>query len=160
MPFYEYECSNCKFYVEVLQKISDEPLRKCPSCKKQALKKLVSAPVFRLKGAGWYETDFKSEGEDKRNLADREESGEKVEETKAEAPADAKADKDKKADAKPEVKTGGDKKAAAKAAPSKVESKGKAKVPAKGAKPAAKPSKPSRPAAKKAPPAKKKAKRR
>lgn len=152
MPFYEYECSNCKFYVEVLQKISDEPLRKCPSCKKQALKKLVSAPVFRLKGAGWYETDFKSEGEDKRNLADREESGEKAEETKAEAPAaDAKADK--KADAKPEVKTGSDKKAAAKAAPPKA----KSKVPAKAA---AKPSKPSRPAAKKAPPAKKKAKRR
>ena len=161
MPFYEYECSNCKFYVEVLQKISDEPLRKCPSCKKQALKKLVSAPVFRLKGAGWYETDFKSDGEDKRNLADREESGDKVEETKAEAPADAKADKEEKADAKPEAKSGGDKKAAAKAAPSKVESKGKAKVPAKGAaKPAARPSKPSRPAAKKAPPAKKKAKRR
>ena len=56
MPFYEYECSNCKFYVETLQKISDEPLRKCPSCKKQALKKLISAPVFRLKGDGWYET--------------------------------------------------------------------------------------------------------
>lgn len=123
MPFYEYECSNCKFYVELLQKISDDPLRKCPSCKKQAMKKLVSAPVFRLKGAGWYETDFKSEGEDKRNLADREESGDKVEETKPEAPADAKADKDKKADAKPEVKTGGDKKAAAKAAPSKADRK-------------------------------------
>ena len=52
MPFYEYECSNCKFYVETLQKISDEPLRKCPSCKKPALKKLISAPVFRLKGGG------------------------------------------------------------------------------------------------------------
>ena len=50
MPFYEYECSNCKFYVEALQKISDEPLKKCPSCKKATLKKLVSAPVFRLKG--------------------------------------------------------------------------------------------------------------
>jgi len=79
MPFYEYECSNCKFYVEALQKISDEPLRQCPSCKKKALKKLVSAPVFRLKGSGWYETDFKSEGEDKRNLADREEPSEKSE---------------------------------------------------------------------------------
>ncbi len=78
MPFYEYECSNCKFYVETLQKISDEPLRKCPSCKKQTMKKLISAPVFRLKGAGWYETDFKSEGEDKRNLADREEAAEKL----------------------------------------------------------------------------------
>ena len=51
MPFYEYECSNCKFYKEVMQKISDAPLKKCPSCGKNALKKLVSAPVFRLKGA-------------------------------------------------------------------------------------------------------------
>lgn len=69
MPFYEYECSKCRYYVEVLQKISDAPLKKCPSCGKNALKKLVSAPVFRLKGSGWYETDFKSDQESKRNLA-------------------------------------------------------------------------------------------
>jgi putative FmdB family regulatory protein len=69
MPFYEYECSNCKFYTEVLQKISDAPLTKCPSCGKEALKKLVSAPIFRLKGGGWYETDFKGDKENKRNLA-------------------------------------------------------------------------------------------
>jgi putative FmdB family regulatory protein len=156
MPFYEYECSNCKFYVETLQKISDEPLRKCPSCKKQTMKKLISAPVFRLKGAGWYETDFKSEGEDKRNLADREEVAEKPAEdktatdTKADAKADGKADSSekKKADAKPEVKTG----AAAKKAPAKV-------APSKGKKPVAKaPAK--RPPPKKSAPAKKKAKRR
>src|SRR5580658_807675 len=69
MPFYEYECSNCRFYVEVLQKISEPPLKKCPSCGKSALKKLVSAPVFRLKGSGWYETDFKSDQDGRRNLA-------------------------------------------------------------------------------------------
>ncbi|HWZ61602.1 MAG TPA: zinc ribbon domain-containing protein [Steroidobacteraceae bacterium] len=75
MPFYEYECQACKFYTEVMQKISDAPLIRCPSCGKRRLKKLVSAPVFRLKGAGWYETDFKSDKENKRNLvgADREE---------------------------------------------------------------------------------------
>ena len=75
MPFYEYECQACKFYTEVMQKISDPPLTRCPSCRKQKLKKLVSAPVFRLKGAGWYETDFKSDKENKRNLlgADKEE---------------------------------------------------------------------------------------
>ena len=73
MPIYEYECSNCKFYVEALQKISEAPLRQCPSCKKQTLKRLVSAPVFRLKGGGWYETDFKSDQEGKRNLAQGEE---------------------------------------------------------------------------------------
>jgi putative FmdB family regulatory protein len=69
MPFYEYECSSCKFYTEVMQKITDAPLEKCPSCGKKALKKLISAPNFRLKGGGWYETDFKGDKEDKRNLA-------------------------------------------------------------------------------------------
>src|SRR5688572_20177842 len=87
MPFYEYECSACKFYVEALQKISEPPLRKCPSCKKQTMRRLVSAPVFRLKGGGWYETDFKSEKEGKRNLAAGEEA-----ESKAEAPKEAAAD--------------------------------------------------------------------
>ena len=72
MPFYEYECASCKFYKEVMQKVSDAPLRKCPSCGRNKLKKLVSAPVFRLKGAGWYETDFKSDKENKRNLAEKE----------------------------------------------------------------------------------------
>lgn len=76
MPFYEYECQACKFYTEVMQKISDAPLAKCPSCGKRRLRKLVSAPVFRLKGGGWYETDFKSDKEGKRNLlaADKEEA--------------------------------------------------------------------------------------
>jgi len=85
MPFYEYECQSCKFYTEVMQKITDTPLTKCPSCGKKALKKLVSAPVFRLKGDGWYETDFKSDKENKRNL-----SGTDKEEPKAEAKADSK----------------------------------------------------------------------
>src|SRR6266702_5980951 len=76
MPFYEYECSNCKFYSEVMQKTTDAPMTKCPSCGKKTMKKLISAPNFRLKGGGWYETDFKGDKENKRNLAgaDREES--------------------------------------------------------------------------------------
>jgi len=69
MPFYEYECSACKYYVEALRKISDPPLIKCPSCNKETLQRLLSVPVFRLKGSGWYETDFKSEKEQKRNIA-------------------------------------------------------------------------------------------
>ena len=100
MPFYEYECQACKFYTEVMQKISDAPLTKCPSCGKKSLKKLVSAPVFRLKGGGWYETDFKGDKENKRNLvgADRDEP-------KAEAKPDSKAEtKDAKPDTKPEAK--------------------------------------------------------
>jgi putative FmdB family regulatory protein len=77
MPFYEYECQACGEHHEALQKISDAPLRKCPHCGKSRLKKLVSAPVFRLKGGGWYETDFKSDGEKKRNLhGDEKPSGE------------------------------------------------------------------------------------
>jgi putative FmdB family regulatory protein len=72
MPFYEYECTSCKFYCETMQKIADPPLKKCPSCGKSTMKKLISAPNFRLKGGGWYETDFKSEQETKRNLAETE----------------------------------------------------------------------------------------
>ena len=69
MPFYEYECSSCKHHVEAMQKISDAPLKKCPACGRSTLKRLMSAPAFRLKGGGWYETDFKSDNDRKRNLA-------------------------------------------------------------------------------------------
>jgi putative FmdB family regulatory protein len=85
MPFYEYECQACKYYAEVMQKISDAPLTRCPSCGKRALKKLVSVPVFRLKGAGWYETDFKSDKETRRNL-----HGAEKEEAKSESKTEAK----------------------------------------------------------------------
>ena len=59
MPIYEYECRECGSRLDALQKISDPPLRDCPECRQPVLKKLVSAPHFRLKGSGWYETDFK-----------------------------------------------------------------------------------------------------
>lgn len=62
MPFYEYQCQACDHRVEVLQKISDAPLVSCPECNEPALKKLISAAGFRLKGTGWYETDFKNSG--------------------------------------------------------------------------------------------------
>jgi len=109
MPFYEYECENCKFYTELLQKVTDAPLKKCPSCGKSTMKKLVSAPVFRLKGGGWYETDFKGDKENKRNLAVEKES----ESTSADptaAKTDTKADAKPAADVKPaaaEAKTSG-----------------------------------------------------
>ena len=67
MPIYEYECQECGYRHEALQKISDDPLTDCPSCHASALKKLVSAAGFRLSGSGWYETDFKSNN--KKNLA-------------------------------------------------------------------------------------------
>ena len=60
MPIYEYQCEACEAKLEKLQKLKDEPLRDCPECEQPKLKKLVSAAVFRLKGGGWYETDFKT----------------------------------------------------------------------------------------------------
>ncbi|HEY4873030.1 MAG TPA: zinc ribbon domain-containing protein [Steroidobacteraceae bacterium] len=122
MPFYEYECANCKFYKEVMQKVSDAPLKKCPSCGKNALKKLVSAPVFRLKGAGWYETDFKSDKEHKRNLAEKEPEPEKKKEAAdskdvtAEAKPGEKA-AEKTADAKTKDAKAADSKSAAETKP-------------------------------------------
>jgi putative FmdB family regulatory protein len=71
MPFYEYQCKNCGHDLEAMQKINDPPLKKCPHCGKSQLQRLMSAPVFRLKGAGWYETDFKGDGDNKKNLADK-----------------------------------------------------------------------------------------
>jgi putative FmdB family regulatory protein len=90
MPFYEYECPACRYYLEVLQKISDKPLRKCPSCGKSGFKRLMSAPVFRLKGSGWYETDFKSDKDGQRNLA-----GAERDEAKTVAPEATKTDTSK-----------------------------------------------------------------
>ncbi len=59
MPIYEYACEACGHGLEAMQKMSDEPLKKCPACGEERLKKLISAGGFRLKGSGWYETDFK-----------------------------------------------------------------------------------------------------
>ena len=60
MPIYEYQCEACEHKMEKLQKLSDEPLKVCPICNEPMLNKLVSAAGFRLKGGGWYETDFKT----------------------------------------------------------------------------------------------------
>ena len=68
MPIYEYVCTECDNAHEALQKLSDSALIDCPACAKPALKKLISAPQFRLSGSGWYETDFKSSNQ--KNLTD------------------------------------------------------------------------------------------
>ena len=70
MPIYEYECKACGHRLEALQKMSDDPLTECPECHKAELKKLVSAAGFRLKGSGWYETDFKGGGNKKADKGD------------------------------------------------------------------------------------------
>lgn len=134
MPFYEYECSACKFYVEALQKISEPPLRECPSCKQETLSRLISAPVFRLKGAGWYETDFKSDKEGKRNLAGREDAAASETTTESKGRPSAKPAETKAADAKPSETQPA---AKADSSASKPETKSASKPAAESAKPAA-----------------------
>ncbi|HAO32176.1 MAG TPA: zinc ribbon domain-containing protein [Candidatus Competibacter sp.] len=65
MPIYEYRCQSCNHELEAMQKLSDPELSDCPTCGKPGLKKLISAVGFRLKGSGWYETDFKKGGAQK-----------------------------------------------------------------------------------------------
>jgi len=62
MPIYEYKCKACTHKFDKLQKLNDPALTECPDCGKSELVKLVSAAGFRLKGTGWYETDFKNSG--------------------------------------------------------------------------------------------------
>lgn len=75
MPIYEFECSNCGHRFDRLQKLSDTDPTICPACDAPQLHRRVSAPSFRLAGSGWYETDFKKEGDKKRNLAEATGSG-------------------------------------------------------------------------------------
>ena len=81
MPIYAYACKECDHTLDALQKIADEPLVDCPECGEPALKKLLSAPRFRLKGQGWYETDFKKENQ--RNLHGDKESSKSTEKESA-----------------------------------------------------------------------------
>ncbi len=62
MPIYEYQCLACGHTLEAMQKMSDAPLKQCPSCHKAKLQKLISAAGFQLKGTGWYVTDFRNKG--------------------------------------------------------------------------------------------------
>lgn len=81
MPYYEYRCQKCKKQLEVLQKITDPPFKKCPKCKGK-LNKLISQTAFQLKGTGWYATDFKDKGkkkEDRKKSEVKKEEGGKKE---------------------------------------------------------------------------------
>ena len=106
MPIYEYVCQQCGHELDALQKIADAPLTDCEACGKPALKRKISAPSFRLKGQGWYETDFKSDKEKKRNLAD---GGDKP---AADKSAGDKAGAKSTSDGAGKSKSGGDGKAA------------------------------------------------
>lgn len=98
MPIYEYRCTACGHELETLQRLSDPPLTQCPACEQESLSKKVSAAAFRLKGGGWYETDFKSK--DRKNLAGEGGSGDTKSETKSETKSDTPAAGESKA-AKP-----------------------------------------------------------
>ncbi len=95
MPIYGYACKSCDHRLDALQKIADAPLVDCPECGEPALKRQLSAPRFRLKGKGWYETDFKSDNQ--RNLAGDGEKSDKKSETVDKKP--------EKTDKKPSTKS-------------------------------------------------------
>lgn len=96
MPIYEYVCSQCNHHLEALQKLSDDPLVFCPECGEATLRKQVSAAAFRLKGTGWYETDFKNSGKNKKG----EGASGKSESSSSAAPADSGSTKDNASTAK------------------------------------------------------------
>jgi putative FmdB family regulatory protein len=95
MPIYEFECSACGDSFERLQKLSDADPSVCPVCGAEKIKRRLTAPAFRLAGSGWYETDFKKDGDKKRNLAGKDEP------PKADAKTDAGGEKKEKAASSP-----------------------------------------------------------
>ena len=110
MPIYEYVCDQCGHHLEALQKISEEPLVYCPECGEAALRKKVSEAAFRLKGTGWYETDFKDGGEEKkesgRDKPDQKTAQKPGNETR---PSSGDTKSDNKSDTSSDSKTGSSK---------------------------------------------------
>ena len=97
MPIYGYACKSCEHTFDALQKMSDPKLVDCPECGEPSLRKMLSAPKFRLKGKGWYETDFKTG--DKRNIAGESEK-KSTSDSKKTDKADKKTDTKKTPDTK------------------------------------------------------------
>ena len=89
MPIYAFQCSECGHAFDRLQKMSDPDPEACPACAAHAVRRQVTAPSFRLSGSGWYETDFKKDGDRKRNLTETGDGGERKGEAKTES-GDAK----------------------------------------------------------------------
>ena len=99
MPIYEYACTKCGHQLEVMQKISDKPLTRCPECRSK-LEKLFSQTSFQLKGAGWYVTDYSQKKSDKPEKSEKSEKSEK----KVDSATETKPEK-KTEETKPEKKT-------------------------------------------------------
>ena len=145
MPIYGFECGSCGHRFDRLQKLSDADPTVCPECGAEQLRRQLTAPSFRLSGSGWYETDFKKDGDKKRNLVEGSSGGEKTE-AKGEGKdlkGDGKSSETKAGDGKPaeskssDSKSGDSGSGASKSSESKsVESK---PVPKVESKPAAKP---------------------
>ena len=107
MPIYAFQCAECGHPFDRLQKMSDPDPDACPSCGANAVKRQVTAPSFRLAGSGWYETDFKKDGDKKRNLSEGTDSGSKTgTESKPASTETASAPKaESKTEAKPAAPT-------------------------------------------------------
>lgn len=91
MPIYEYLCESCGHQMEKIQKMSDDPLKDCPECQKETLRKLVSAAAFKLKGSGWYETDFKDKNKSNSTTDGKKTSSENASTAKPETKSTEKA---------------------------------------------------------------------
>ena len=101
MPIYEYECEACGEHHEFIQKFSESPKRKCPSCGKLRLRKQISAAAFHLKGDGWYVTDFRDKGKPEDKGKGKSESTKGVEESKSDSKStDSKSSDSKSAESK------------------------------------------------------------
>jgi putative FmdB family regulatory protein len=74
MPIYEFECGACGTRFDRLQRLSDPDPSDCPQCGMARVSRRLTAPAFRLSGSGWYETDFKKDGDKKRNLTGKDEA--------------------------------------------------------------------------------------
>jgi putative FmdB family regulatory protein len=103
MPIYAFECAACGHSFDRLQKMSEPDPATCPACNESQVRRQLTAPQFRLAGGGWYETDFKKDGDKKRNLAgDSSTSSSSSDSKPAEAkPAEKKAEPAPKPDTKP-----------------------------------------------------------
>jgi putative FmdB family regulatory protein len=120
MPIYEYACKNCDHTLDALQKMNEDPLVYCPACGEAGLKRLISAPRFRLKGQGWYETDFKKDNQ--RNLSSSDVERSKSDKTDTNLKKNGSSKSDGVSKIPVESKKSSNKKSSNKKSDSKVES--------------------------------------